>query len=104
MAIKTWPPNVLAGYNEGKPCGSNLCCILNPSLILKLKMYSLCVMFLQFWYPLNILIKLILKRIVGVNALDECTSVRIDNNYCIIYNCLPISDICLLLRLPSVEH
>ena len=52
-------------------------------LILKPKMYLFMCHVLQFWYPLNILIKLILKRIVeGVHAVNECTSVRIDNNYC----------------------
>ena len=40
MVIKTWPSKFLAGYNEGKPCGSNFCYILNPSLMLKPKMYS----------------------------------------------------------------
>ena len=35
MAIKTWPPKFLAGYNEGKPCGRNFCFISTPSLLLK---------------------------------------------------------------------
>ena len=40
-------------------------------------------MFLQFWYLLNILLKLILKRIAeGVYAVNEFTSIRINSNYC----------------------
>ena len=70
MAIKSWPRKFLAGYNEGKPCGGNIC--LLSSQLLKPKMYSFMRHVPTVLVPAQHFDKTNYKEIVeGVHAFDE---------------------------------
>ena len=78
MAIKTWPFQFLAGFNEVKPCGCNLCPISNLFPLVKPKMYSFMRRVRTILLPAQHFDKTNFQEIIeGIYVFDECTNIKI---------------------------